>query len=1116
MKRAQNISMPLLRAYLFENLRIETGDQRALEPGSPLARSLLAYLLLHRQHPSDRRRLAFIFWSHGTESAARRNLRQYLHRLRQVFDGLDYPGEIILTSGNTVQLNPALDIWLDVEAFHFLTRSDASLEDLKQGIDLYRGGLLADLYEDWCDDQRNELHQRFLQSLDRLSGQLQDDFHPEHALEVTRKWIAAEPYEEAAHRRLMSLYVELGKRNQALQHYRQLKEDLAKGLGAEPLSETQALVEMIQAGAVRQSQPASSQPSKHQTFLPLPKLPLVGRQSELSRIQAAWEQARAGCGHFILLTGDSGIGKTRLLHEYLLSADPNAILQSLCHEVEGMVAYAPLRGVLYEILARLSEAELPALQPWLTALAPILPDLRRQFPNLPAWQLDRREKIQTPEAIAQILRHLTQRDGAFATPILLALDDLHWADSLTWELLDSLTYRLTELPLVIVGSCRLEDLSPEQERILRALKRKDSFSHLPLERLSKVESITLAKYLLDGETYDSYFFQRLYQETEGNPFFIIEGIRSLRESAHPARLPFGGGQERSAANLPPPIQRLIEARLDRLDARCQELLGIAAAIGRTFTFSLLVGVSEQPAREVIAAIEEWQQKGLVTENSDGYDFSHDKIRQVAYANLSRARRQYVHRCIAEIFENAVIPVDAATLAYHYSRSDQAIRALPYLTEAGEQALRIHSYHEAHQFGSQAVSLLDRQAGPKQRLERIDLNLQLAQAYAFSGDLTRAQEMIEQAEQLAAQINDEARLGRIFRRAAQIHWLRSNPKSAGDYAHRALRVAEEQQDVALLRASLRMLGRSSIALAAFDDAIAYLMRYVNLEEEQQLQYHPNLLVVYGYLGVAYARVGSWERSVDAAERGVALAREQGAPSTIAFALAPLAYIHAARQNWEACKAVLDSTPNIQPASGEYIPLWFTLTGLHGLVHAHLGNPAQGTLMIRGALQWVEKTDYRVFHYLPRIFLAESLSLSGEYLAAKHEAQAAIEAARAEGNRWAEGVALRLLAEIVSRIDKPDWIKVEEYLIESARILRRIRARPDLARTYLALRRLYDRAGQTAWAVDCHFRATSIYDELGMPEELRVAQGQAAGERRSAVVILDMGLRGPNIGDSEVAR
>jgi len=767
-----------------------------------------------------------------------------------------------------------------------------------------------------------------------------------------------------------------------------------------------------------------------------------------------------------------------------------------------MVAYAPWRGILQTALSRLSEEDLQSLQPWFAALTPILPDLHRQYPTLPIWMPNRREKIQTPEAIIQVLRILAKSSGA----ILLALDDLHWADSLTWELLEVLSLHLKELPVVVLGSCRLEDLTPEHERFVRALTRKEAFSYLPLQRLTLAESKKLAEYLLDEEL-SEHFFQRLYEETEGNPFFIIEGIRSLQEKGQPARLPFGGGLERSAANLPPPIQSLIEARLDRLDAQSQELLGIAAAIGRAFTFSLLEEVSDVSTKEVIGYIEEWQQKGLVIEGSAGYDFNHDKIRQVAYADLSRARKQYVHRCIAEIFENAVIPVDAATLAHHYSRSDQAIKALPYLTEAGEQALRAHSYHEARQFGLLAVSMLGRQSGPRQNQERIDLNLQLAQAYAFSGDLLRAQEMVEQAEQLATQLNDEERLGKVFRRAAQIFWQRGKPKAASDYAHRTLRVAEEEQNTSLLRASLRMLGRTSIALAAFDDAIAYLLRYITLESSAT-HYHPNLMVVYGYLGVAYARVGSWKRAFDAAERGVSIAEEQGIASRVSFSLAPLAYVQAAHHHWEACSKTLSNAPNLLPEEEEFTPLLFILTSLDGYIRAHLGEPEQGIKAIRKSLRWMDENDYRVFHYLPRIFLAESLLLAGKIAEAKAEAQKALVDARKSGNRWAVGVTLRVFGEILSQEKKPDWLKVEAHLTESLRILRRIRARPDLARTYLALRRLYDRAGQTAWAVDCHFRATSIFDELGMADELRLAQGQAAGERKGAVVILDMELKGPD--------
>ncbi|MCF6278052.1 MAG: AAA family ATPase [Anaerolineales bacterium] len=339
--------MPVLRAYLFETLRLTTDDQQALDAGSPLTRSLLAYLLLNREQPSDRRRLAFLFWPRGTESAARRNLRQYLHRMRQVFEGLALSKDIILTTGATIQINPNVDIWLDVDAFRTKTRPDATLDELEQGVAFYRGDLLADLYEDWCDARRQELRQRYLQSLDRLSIGMQENYRAEEAWGVVQKWIAVEPFDETAHRRLMGLYVALGKRNQALQHYQQLRENLAAELGTKPLPETQAFVEMIQTGAGQIAEavrPLAVEPLS--PVLPAPQLPLVGRQPELEQIHTAWEQAKNGSGRFILLTGDSGIGKTRLLHEYLQAPDARLTLQSLCHEVDAMVAYAPLRSIL--------------------------------------------------------------------------------------------------------------------------------------------------------------------------------------------------------------------------------------------------------------------------------------------------------------------------------------------------------------------------------------------------------------------------------------------------------------------------------------------------------------------------------------------------------------------------------------------------------------------------------------------------------------------------------------------------------------------------------------------------------------------------------------------------
>jgi tetratricopeptide (TPR) repeat protein len=232
---------------------------------------------------------------------------------------------------------------------------------------------------------------------------------------------------------------------------------------------------------------------------------------------------------------------------------------------------------------------------------------------------------------------------------------------------------------------------------------------------------------------------------------------------------------------------------------------------------------------------------------------------------------------------------------------------------------------------------------------------------------------------------------------------------------------------------------------------------------------------------------------------------------------LGFVYADNYQWETCLEILkhadDSLkpPNHLGESEEQslTPALFMLLGLRGRALGHLDQPQRGIEIIQTALVWAEQNDYRVFHYLPRVFLAECLNLSKNYDPARQEASQALKLAQEAGNRWAVGITLRILAESLYHSAQPDWALIEEHLIESMYTLRQVRARPDLARTYLALRRLYDRAGQIAWAVDCHFRATSIFEELGMNEALREAQGQASGERQGAVVISNMRLKGPNI-------
>jgi len=838
--------------------------------------------------------------------------------------------------------------------------------------------------------------------------------------------------------------------------------------------------------------------------------PFISRQPEIARLDQALLQVEQGQGQFILLRGESGVGKTRLAQEWArANADRIALFSGHCREFEAMMPYHPFSEALRGSEVGVDWAFFDPPPAWLGGVVQILPELSARFPNLPpALAADgATDRHHLSESLGRFILTLADRGNR---PLLLFLDDLHWADGATWQALAYLGWRCAQSPLLIIGTCQSGLLPLPARRIVNNLQRRRSqIEIIDLSRFSPAETRQLAGFLMDDPHFDQKLLSRLYQETEGNPLFIIEMVNAWFAADSPPRT--RSGAVAAVHQLPAGVKSVIEARLSLLNEDSRGLLSIAAAIGRTFNYRVLSKASDLSEDELIDLLEDWLARGLVIESSDGYDFSHDKIRAVACEEMSRARRRIVHRRIGRALEAYIHDPDLhhpARLAYHFSLSDEPNLALPYLLKAGDMALAVRSYQEAREFGMQAMGLLRRTAdlgGGTRDQERLDLNLQLAVAYAFSGEIDRALPILQEAERLARNVEDEARLARIFHRSAQLLWLQGQCRLADEYARRMLRGAEELNDAHLLHAALRMLGRVGIALSAYDDAIAYLLRYVKLDVS--LHPPPDLPVVYGYLAVAYARVGSWQRALDAGRRGVELAEEVKSSSALAVANMHLAFIYSEQQRWASCLDVVKQTELFCDETG-FSPHCFMARSLMGRAKSYLGGAEAGVEILRQALDWAEETNYRVFAYLPQIFLAEAmlqLERPEKTLACLEAAESLI---READDRWARGVTLRLRAEARTRLPQPNCLTVESDLIESANLLRQTRARPDLARTYLALRRLYDRAGRTAWSVDCHFRATTIFDELEMVDELRAAQGYAAGERKGAVVIPGLTLRGPN--------
>ena len=384
-----------MRASLFETLHLYAPDGQPIELGSPTARSLIAYLLLNRTRPTDRRRLAFTFWPKSTESVARRNLRQYLHQIRTILAPIDPGGTLLLAKNSSIQFNPKIEFNLDVDTFLFETRPDAVSEEIRHALSVYEGDLLEDIYDDWCVSERARLRQTWLETLDRYSQILQGAGKMNEALAVVKKWVKAEPFDEGAQRRLMRLHALSGERVKAIQTYHAFAQSLRLELDTEPLPDTQALLHSIQNGhAVVESDTPNIIPTQRRTATPRPQSVSAflfhWQKKEIASLVEANQAAGSGTGRLVLVTGEAGIGKTRLVQEYLELHSDLSALQSACYELDSMVPFAPLRQALESshLFDSQTRAQLPPS--WATTLIPILPELGHHFPyaNFPVHQVD--------------------------------------------------------------------------------------------------------------------------------------------------------------------------------------------------------------------------------------------------------------------------------------------------------------------------------------------------------------------------------------------------------------------------------------------------------------------------------------------------------------------------------------------------------------------------------------------------------------------------------------------------------------------------------------------------------------------------------------------------------
>lgn len=707
----------------------------------PRVQSLLGYLLLHRAAPQDRSHLAFLLWPDSTEAQAHTNLRKAFYQLRQAVPGVE---QFVETGKHSIQwLAPPGVAWtLDVQDFEqallraeqaeHATDTFATRRALEQAVHLYRGDLLPHCYDEWILPERDRLRQLFLSAAEHLVALLEVERAYENAVAVAQQLLRQDPLHEATYRRLMRLHALRGERAAALRVYHNCVTVLERELATEPGAATRDLYESLLRAEVPVE--AKTGPLAARGAAP----PLLGRQAEWRQLQEVWRKAVAGKPQLLLLSGEAGIGKTRLAEEMKewVVRQGIAAASARCYGAPGQLAYAPVTTWLR---ANALKSSLAALDPiWLTEVARLVPEVLTNRPDLPrpSPMTENWQRQHFFEALARAVLNTHH-------PLLLILDDLHGCDNETLEWLHYLLRFQPDARQLLLGTVRAEELSPEHPltTLIGALQRDGLVTEIALGPLATAETTLLAEHIA-GYQFETAMGDLLYRETEGNPLFVVEMVRA-GTFGQDQEGPPGSGQRREFAvqtdtALPSTVQAVLSTRLAQLSTPARELANVAAVIGREFTFAILVHASGSQEDAAVGGLDDLWQRRIIREQgaeaTETYDFSHDKLREQAYFSLSPAHRRLLHRRVAQAYEEVYaddLGGISGQIAAHYERAGLPERAISCYRSAAETALHIYANAEAIAALRRAAALLAARHGGSQGLKNHWEDA--AQVYTALGD-----------------------------------------------------------------------------------------------------------------------------------------------------------------------------------------------------------------------------------------------------------------------------------------------------------------------------------------------------------------------------------------------
>jgi DNA-binding SARP family transcriptional activator/tetratricopeptide (TPR) repeat protein len=961
--------------------------------------ALLAYLALHGGAPQTRRHLAGLFWPDSTEAQARTNLRRELHHLRAAL--ADDPSLVVAQTTLSWRDRPSCRV--DVRVFlterqaalaaHADGDRSAFLKHVSAALTEYRGSLLPGMYEDWVLAHREELHRQCVELCDLAVAAWRESGDLRRAVDLARRRTQLEPLEEVGYRRLMDLQAETGNRAAALSTYHRCASLLEQELGIAPDPETtQAIDRLI---GPRDDPTLKPAPGLSLSRSPTVGAELVGRGDEVSLLLQRWAEAIDGHGGLVLVSGEAGVGKSRLVLELVSAArERDAVVATTrCFGMSGRLALAPVADWLRTPDL---EAAVATLDPvWQVEVGRLLP---RGAGDPPAAAAGTRAMVDAWQR-HRFFEGMARAVLAVGRPTLLVLDNLHWCDQETMSWLTFLLGISADAPLLVAVTVRSDELehNPEISAEIASIRSAGLVTEIGLAPLNAAETAQLASLML-GHQVSGEDAKLLHAATGGYPLYTLEAVRSAPTSATP-------DESVPVADLTAVLRR----RIAQASPAAREVAGLAASVGCDFSLDLLSEASDLDADTVVRAVDELWRHRILREQRTGYDFSHDLLRDAAYASVSPPRRWLLHRRLAqglELLNAGHLDDVAALLAEQYDRGGRPDRAIYYFSRAAEVAAGLYANAEAIRYQRRRRALVRSMPAGRARdrrelevLQAMSAPLNAVQGYSSS----ELQSVLERSAALAERLGQPHALLASLVGLFAVRFVQGHTALAHEFSARALELAESDPELAgqahfAFAGSSTSLGRLAEAVTHFDLAYDLSLGAESLVVGTRPEVHAK-----AWCAHACWLLGDDNEAVGRADDAVARGRSVDHPYSLAVALAYAAITHQLRGDVAAMRLV---AKELRALCRRYE---FAYYGEWGLVlEGWATGGDSGVLQIRtGIARLRTHGAYARMPYWLSL-LADSLVGCGRKRAARAVLDAALVAAEQRNDRWWQPEVLRLRA------------------------------------------------------------------------------------------------------------